>query len=136
MTTEFEMYDLEIPTRIEVISSNGVECLYLQTTKISAKKIFFLTVKPLPENVQVSLDLFLHFTKPGKPSNAGIAVLINVTGMVIKSEQAGMTILLNEDYQITKLRVPAMFDRISSPGETGVDLSDCNITGQSISFNG
>jgi uncharacterized tellurite resistance protein B-like protein len=47
-------------------------------------------------------------------SKAGITIIINVTGKVAQTEKDGMTILLNEDYQITKLKVPAMVDSTSS----------------------
>jgi len=111
---EFEKYDIEVPARIEVISSNEGESLFLHTASVSAKEIFFRTAEPLPDDVQVRLSLILHFTKPGNLSKAGITIIINVTGKVAQTEKGGMTILLNEDYQITKLKVPAMVDSTSS----------------------
>jgi len=111
---EFEKYDIEVPARIEVISSNEGESLFLHTASVSAKEVFFRTAEPLPDNVQVRLYLILHFTKPGNLSKAGITIIINVTGKVAQTEKDGMTILLNEDYQITKLKVPAMVDSTSS----------------------
>jgi hypothetical protein len=108
LTTEFEKYDIEVPARIEVISANEARSFFLRTASISAKEIFFHTDEPLPENSQVSLDLILNFTRPGK---SGRTILINVTGTVAKSDLSGMTIILNEDYHITKLRAPAAFER-------------------------
>ena len=118
MTREFEKYDINVPARIEVISSEGVESIFLQTTSISAKEVFFCTAESLPNNIMVRLELILDFTKPGNLSNTGTTILINVTGKVVRSEKVGMTILLNEDYQITKLRVPAMSDSTALPVET------------------
>jgi hypothetical protein len=118
LTREFEKYDINVPARIEVISSEGVESIFLQTTSVSAKEVFFCTAEPLPNNVMVRLELILDFTKPGNLSNTGTTILINVTGKVVRSEKVGMTILLNEDYQITKLRVPAMSDSTALPVET------------------
>jgi hypothetical protein len=115
---EFEKYDIEVPARIEIISSREEESLYFRTARVSAKEVFFRTDDPIPENVRVRLDLMLHFTKPGKLRNTGITILIHVSGTVTRTDQAGMTITLNEDYQITKLPVPTVFESISLPVET------------------
>lgn len=118
MTREFEKYDINVPARIEVISSEGVESYFLQTTSVSAKEVFFRTAEPLPNDEIVRLELILDFTKPWKLGNDGTTILITVTGKVVRSEKVGMTILLNEDYQITKLRAPAMVDSTALPVET------------------
>ena len=118
MKREFEKYDINVPARIEVISSEGVESYFLQTTSVSAKEVFFSTAEPLPNDEIVRLELILDFTKPGNLSNTGKTILISVTGRVARSEKMGMTILLNEDYEITKLRAPAMVDSAALPVET------------------
>ena len=125
---KFEKYDIEVPARIEVISSHEGESIFLHTASVSAKEVFFRTAEPLPDNVQVRLSLILHFTKPGNLNKAGITIIINATGKVAQTEKGGMTILLNEDYQITKVKVPAMVDSTSSlysgacsvPAEAGI----------------
>ncbi len=104
---KFERYDIEVPARIEFISENEARSFFLRTASISAREVFFHTDAPLPENLQVSLDIILNFTRPGKP---GRTILINVTGTVAKSDLSGMTINLNEDYHITKLRAPVAFE--------------------------
>lgn len=114
---EFEKYDIEVPARIEVISSHKEEYLYLHTAHVSAKEVFFRTTEPLPENIHVRLDLMLHFTKPRNLLNSGITILIHATGTVIRTDQSGMTIAFNEDYQITKVRVPAIPESACLPVE-------------------
>lgn len=109
MTMEFERYDIEVPARIEFISDNEARSFFLRTASISAREVIFRTDEPLPENLQVNLDIILNFTRPGK---SGRTILINVTGTVAKSDQSGMTINLNEDYHITKLCAPAAFESI------------------------
>ncbi len=118
MVREFEKYDINVPAKIEVISPEGGESIFLHTTSVSAKEVFFYTAESLPNNVMVRLELTLDFTKPGKLSNIGTTILINVTGKVVRSKSIGMTILLNEDYQITKLRVPAMSGNTALAVET------------------
>jgi hypothetical protein len=115
---EFEKYDINVPARIEIISSPEAESIFLQTTSVSAKEVFFSTAEPLPNDVMVRLELILDFTKPENVRNTGKTILITVTGKVVRSEKVGMTILLNEDYQITKLRAPAMVDSAALPVET------------------
>ena len=115
LTMEFEKYNIEIPARIEFISANEARSFFLRTASVSAREVFFHTDEPLPANVQVSLDLILNFTRPGK---SGRTILINVTGMVARSDQPGMTIILNEDYQITKLRAPATLESASLSAES------------------
>jgi len=112
---EFEKYDIEVPARIEVISPHEEDYLYLHTARVSAKEVFFRTAEPLPENVHVRLDLMLHFTKPENLRNSGTTILIHVTGTVTRTDEAGMTIALNEDYHITKVRVPAMIESACLP---------------------
>jgi hypothetical protein len=114
LTMEFERYDIEVPARIEFISANEARSFFLRTASISAKEVFFHTDEPLPENLQVSLDLILNFTRPGK---SGRTILINVTGTVVKSDLSGMTINLNEDYHITKLWAPAAFENTTLVAE-------------------
>ncbi|HBH86669.1 MAG TPA: hypothetical protein DDY17_03565 [Syntrophaceae bacterium] len=118
MVRKFEKYDINVPAKIEVISPEGGECIFLQTISVSAKEVFFCTAESLPNNVMVRLELTLDFTKPEKLSSVGTTILINVTGKVVRSENVGMTILLNEDYQITKLRIPAMSGRTALAVET------------------
>jgi hypothetical protein len=112
---EFEKYDIEVPARIEFISANEARSFFLRTASVSAREVFFHTDEPLPANMQVSLDLILNFTRPGK---SGRTILINVTGTVAKSDLSGMTIILNEDYQITKLRAPATLESTSLSAES------------------
>ena len=115
LTMEFEKYDIEVPARIEFISANEVRSFFLRTASVSAREVFFHTAEPLPENMPVSLDLILNFTRPGKP---GRTILINVTGTVAKSDLSGMTIILNEDYQITKLQATTAFESTSLAAES------------------
>jgi len=115
LTMEFEKYDIEIPARIEFISASEARSFFLRTASVSAREVFFLTDEPLPANMQVSLDLILNFTRPGK---SGRTILISVTGTVAESDQPGMTIILNEDYQITKLRAPAILESASLSAES------------------
>jgi hypothetical protein len=107
LTMEFKKYDIEVPARIEFISANEAQSFFLRTTSISAREVFFHTDEPLSENLQVNLDLILNFARPGKVARI---ILINVSGTVAKSDLSGMTITLNEDYHITKLRAPAAFE--------------------------
>jgi hypothetical protein len=115
LTMEFEKYDIEVPARIEFISANEARSFFLRTASVSAREVFFHTDEHLPANMQVSLDLILNFTRPGK---SGRTILINVTGTVAKSDLSGMTIILNEDYQITKLRAPATLESTSLSAES------------------
>jgi hypothetical protein len=114
LTMEFEKYDIEVPARIEFISAHEARSFFLRTASVSAREVFFRTDEPLPENTPVSLDLIFNFTRPGKASRT---ILINVTGTVAKSDLSGMTIFLNEDYQITRLRAPATIENISLTAE-------------------
>ena len=101
LNTQFEKYPIEVPARIEVKSADEVRTFFLRTASISAKEATFLTDEPLPENSHVNLELTLDFARPGKKEKT---ILINVSGTVARSTPSGMTIILNEDYQITKLR--------------------------------
>ncbi|HUH66871.1 MAG TPA: hypothetical protein VLZ07_10600 [Syntrophales bacterium] len=109
MNTQFEKYSIEVPARIEVKSAEKVRSFFLRTASISAKEVTFLTDQPLPENSHVNLELMLDFARPGKKEKT---ILINVTGRVANCTPSEMTIMLNEDYQITKVRTEESPDSV------------------------
>jgi hypothetical protein len=101
-----ERFELEIPTRIKVTSSQqGEESLDLLTSDISSGGAFFHTTQPLEEGTDVNLDLILPIKRLMKEIEDVVGdfqhTYIKISGKVLRTESRGMAIVFNEDYEIS-----------------------------------
>ena len=98
---ELERFDLEMPATIELLTSDQEKSLLnLLTTNISSGGAYFHTAQPLPEGIQVKMDLVLPLDKLRKLKDEHKQAYIKVTGKVLRSESEGMAICFDEDYQL------------------------------------
>jgi len=96
-----ERFDLELPTTIELLTSDQEKSLLnLLTTNICSGGAYFHTTQPLPNGTQVKIDLVLPLDKLRKLKDEHKQAYIKVTGTVLRSESEGMAIFFDEDYQI------------------------------------
>jgi hypothetical protein len=96
-----ERFDLELPTTIELLTSDQEKSLLnLLTTNICSGGAYFHTTQPLPKGTQVKIDLVLPLDKLRKLKDEHKQAYIKVTGTVLRSESEGMAIFFDEDYQI------------------------------------
>jgi len=99
-------FDLEIPARIKVTSSERKErALDLLTTDISSGGAYFHTSQPLSEGTDVKVDLILPLDKLVKRLEKGEKdykhAYIRLSGKVLRTESRGMAIIFSEDYEIS-----------------------------------
>ena len=100
---EFERFDLELPARVEVEPpGQRTEPFSLKTSNISAGGAFFPTAKPLSEGTKLQLNIILAIEKLKKLT--GSQCHIKVKGTVVRSEEDGMVIRFQRDYDITSTR--------------------------------
>ena len=100
---EFERFDLELPARVEVETpGQRTEPFSLKTSNISAGGVFFPTAKPPSEDTKVQLNLILVVEKLKKLT--GSQCHIKVKGTVVRSEEDGMAIRFQRDYDITSTK--------------------------------
>jgi hypothetical protein len=99
---ELERFDLEIPATVEFMNLEHKEkILNLLTSNICSGGAYFHTTQPLPEGIQVKIDLVLPLDKLKKLKDEYKQAYIKVTGRVLRSESQGMAICFDEDYQIS-----------------------------------
>jgi c-di-GMP-binding flagellar brake protein YcgR len=100
---EFERFDLELPARVEVETpGQRTEPFSLKTSNISAGGAFFPTAKPFSEGTKLQLNIILAIEKLKKLT--GSQCHIKVKGTVVRSEEDGMVIRFQRDYDITSTR--------------------------------
>ncbi len=98
---KLERFDLELPATIELLTPDQEKSLLnLLTTNICSGGAYFHTKQPLPEGIQVKIDLVLPLDKLRKLKDEHKQAYIKVTGTVLRSGSEGMAIFFDEDYQI------------------------------------
>jgi hypothetical protein len=99
-----ERFDLEVPAKIEVLSSaDMVPMTELLTKDICAGGAYFPTKTALPPGTKVKLDILLPLRSVTVISD-NTRGLIKVNGTVIRSGPAGMAIGFDGGYLITPFR--------------------------------
>jgi hypothetical protein len=99
-----ERFDLQVPAKIEVLSSADMATITeLLTKDICAGGAYFPTKAPLPAGTKVKLDILLPLRSVSTvPDNT--RGLIKVNGTVIRSGPAGMAVGFDGGYLITPFR--------------------------------
>jgi hypothetical protein len=96
-----ERFDLVMPAAIEFVNEHHNErIINLLTTNICSGGAYFHTNQPLPEGTQVKLDLVLPLENLRKLKKEHKKAFIKVTGKVLRTEEEGMAICFDKDYQI------------------------------------
>ncbi len=99
-----ERFDLQVPAKIEVLSSpDTASILELLTKDICAGGAYFPTKTALASGTKVKLDILLPVRNINTLSD-NTRGLIKVNGTVIRSGPAGMAIGFDTGYLITPFR--------------------------------
>jgi len=99
-----ERFDLQVPAKIEVLSSpDTASILELLTKDICAGGAYFPTKTALASGTKVKLDILLPVRNVNSLSD-NTRGLIKVNGTVIRSGPAGMAIGFDTGYLITPFR--------------------------------
>ncbi|OEU84165.1 MAG: hypothetical protein BA865_11625 [Desulfobacterales bacterium S5133MH4] len=99
---KYERFDLRLPGKIEVVASGKQEILDVLTGNISAAGGFFHSAKPVPENVQVKIELVVDSKRLEELT--GTQGLISVEGTVVRSGLKGTAIWFHKNHQIMPMR--------------------------------
>ena len=98
---KYERFDLRLPGKIEVVTSDKQEVLDLLTSDVSAGGAFFRTAEPIPKGAGVKVRLVIASERIKELT--GAQGLIKVDGTVVRRNATGMAISFDEDYQIVSL---------------------------------
>jgi hypothetical protein len=97
-------FNLQLPTGVSLLGElTGQKRVQLLTKNICSDGAFFETKKPFPLGTKLAMEILLD-SKEVKKAEMGMA-FVRVNGSVIRSQEKGMAICFDEDYQI--LPVPS-----------------------------
>ena len=99
---KYERFDLRLPGKIEVVTSEKHEILDVVTGNISAAGGFFHSAKRVPEDTRVKIELIVDSKRLEELT--GAQGLIRVEGTVVRSGPKGMAIWFHNNHQITPMR--------------------------------
>lgn len=99
---KLKRYKLNIPTFIEVSNKNGPVLFDTLTSNISALGAFFYTKKALPLGNRVKLTFKIHSDKLKKLT--GAQGFVKIKGRVVRSDNTGMAVHFDKQYQLMGLR--------------------------------
>ena len=95
----FERFELEVPARVGIEGwDQKSEEIALVTSNICAGGAYFFTKAPIPEGTRVQMDFVLSIDKLKGLLDSQCR--IKVRGEVVRSEETGIAIRFDKDYQI------------------------------------
>ncbi|MBN2058791.1 MAG: PilZ domain-containing protein [Deltaproteobacteria bacterium] len=99
----FERFDLAVPARIGIgMSIDDEKEVSLVTSNICAGGAFLVTKDPIPEGTKVRLDFVLSIQKLKELLDSECR--IKIEGEVVRTEETGIAIRFDGDYQILPVR--------------------------------
>jgi hypothetical protein len=100
----YERFDLKVPARLGILGSDkgAADEVSLTTINICAGGAFFNTETPLPQGTRVKMDFVLSIDKLKELLDSHCR--IKVQGEVIRTDQSGIAIRFDEDYEIMSVK--------------------------------
>ena len=99
---KFERFDIELPARLETISSNRKQVFDLITKDISASGAFIDTNSPFSEGMCIKMNLSIQSKRIKELT--GVQSLIECEGSIVRATQTGVGICFNKECQILRLK--------------------------------
>ncbi|MDH3875172.1 MAG: PilZ domain-containing protein [Desulfobacteraceae bacterium] len=101
---KMERFDLKLPTKLSWTGrDNEQKSVELMTNNICAGGAYLLTDRPLSKGTEVEIDLILELDRllelRGQQSH------INVSGSVIRTDQRGMAVCFDREYNISPYKI-------------------------------
>jgi hypothetical protein len=97
-----QRFTLEVPARISFAEHPQQKGIELLTRNISAGGAFFKTDDPLPVGTELTMEVLLPLN--GIKKVKGEKSAVKLTGSIIRSEEKGMAVCFDEEYQILPLQ--------------------------------
>lgn len=98
----FERYDIDVPARIELITSRGRrKMIESHVVDLSAVGGLFSDVKSLPLAQLLQVNIFFPFKRPNSSPKEHELITMTVTGQVVRSGLSGTAISFTGEYRLT-----------------------------------
>ncbi len=99
---KYERFDIELPARMETVSSKKKQVFEFVTKNISASGAFLSTNSPFSEGIAIKMSLATQNKRIAELT--GSQCLIECEGSVVRTTPTGMAICFNKDCQIMSLK--------------------------------
>ena len=99
---KYERFQLELPARLEINSSQKTEMFELQTRNISSAGAFLNTTGQFPVGARCQLELIV--TSKRIKELTGLNGLIKVDGTIVRSTSEGVAVCFDGECQILCLK--------------------------------
>ena len=99
---KYERFEIQLPARMEINSSNRKQVFDLETKNISATGAYLNTNNPFPDGLHITISLTTQNNKLVELT--GFQSLIECEGNVVRSTQTGVAICFNKECQIVCLK--------------------------------
>ena len=99
----FERFDLSVPARVGVVRTDeGKNKISLSTSNICAGGAFLVTKEFIPKGTRIHMDFVLSIEKLKELLDSECR--IQVEGEVVRTEDSGIAVRFDEDYQIIPVK--------------------------------
>jgi len=100
---KFERYNIDIPVKVEIVSPSGLsEKNDFEGINLAAGGIFIKNGQSLPKSFPIKTEIRFKFEDLKTPENLEGALILTVTGHVLRTEPAGTAIHFDEDYKMSQ----------------------------------
>lgn len=100
---KFERYNINIPVSVEIMSRAGItETIDYEGINMAAGGMLIKRGQSLPENSPIRIEITLHFEELKTPENLEGALIMAVTGQVVRNESQGTAVRFHEDYKMSR----------------------------------
>ena len=100
---KFERYNIAIPVNVEITPSAGLpEKFDFEGINMAAGGILIKKGQALPKDFPIKMQIIFHFEDLKTPENLEGALIMTVTGHVLRIEPEGTAIGFYEDYKMSQ----------------------------------
>jgi hypothetical protein len=100
---KFERYNINLPVSVETMPQAGLpEIIDYEGINLAAGGMFIKKGQSLPENSPIRIEIIFHFEELKTPENLEGALIMAVTGHVVRTEPAGTAVRFHDDYEMSQ----------------------------------
>ena len=100
---KFQRYNINIPVMVEIMPQAGLsEKIDFEGINLAAGGVLIQREQSLPESSPIKIQIIFFFEKLRTPENIEGALIMTVTGHVVRTEPERTAIRFNEDYEMSQ----------------------------------
>ena len=100
---KFDRYEINIPVRALIDKPGGVsEKIEIEAINLSARGMLIKKGISLPDSSPIKFEIMFHFEDLKTSENPDGDLMMTVTGHVMRTEDEGIVIRFNDDYEMSQ----------------------------------